>query len=79
MHKLSELIIFQALLAIKILDLNIMIITKHAAFVNEGDIFVTIIVKVFNYYRKFLYIKYYHIYLKREQIIDIISQNRVSL
>ncbi len=35
-----------------------MIITKPAAFVNEGDIFVTIIVKVFNYCRQFLYIKY---------------------
>lgn len=56
-----------------------MIITKPAAFVNEGDIFVTIIVKMFNYYKKFLYIKYYHIYLKRKRIIDIILQNRVSL
>lgn len=56
-----------------------MIISKAVSFVNEGDIFVTIIVKVFNYYCQFLYIKYYHIYLKRKWIIDIISQNRVSL
>lgn len=49
-----------------------MIITKHAAFVNEGDIFVTFIVILLKNRRRILYIKYYNIYLKRELNVDII-------
>ncbi len=41
-----------------------MIIAKYIDFVNEGDIFVTFIVKMLNNRQKILYTKYYNIYLK---------------
>lgn len=41
-----------------------MIIAKLINFVNEGDIFVTFIVKMLNKRQPNLYIKYYDIYLK---------------
>lgn len=49
-----------------------MIIAKLNGFVNEGDIFVTFIVKMLNNRRWILYSKYYNIYLKKRKGIDII-------
>lgn len=49
-----------------------MIISKLGMFVNEGDSFVTFIVKMLNNRRQILYIKYYNIYLKRKVLVDII-------
>lgn len=49
-----------------------MIISKLITFVNEGDIFVTFIVKMTNIPKKILYIKYYNILLKWVGTIDII-------
>lgn len=63
MHKLSELIIFQALLAI-VLFIYSIIISKSSKFVNEDDIFVTFIVNMLKNPERILYIKYYNIHLK---------------